>query len=68
MNKNGILRTQMVCAISVKKPCEDDRVRDHDHITGEYRGMAHDKCDLEEGKQNTRNYKTPVVFHNLKNY
>jgi hypothetical protein len=51
-----------------KKPCGDDRVRDHDHITGEYRGMAHNKCNLEEGKKNTRNYKIPVVFHNLKNY
>ena len=51
-----------------KKPCGEDRVRDHDHITGEYRGMAHNFCNLEEGKKNTRNYKIPVVFHNLKNY
>jgi hypothetical protein len=51
-----------------KKACGDDRVRDHDHLNGEYRGMAHNKCNLEEGKKNTRNYKIPVVFHNLKNY
>ena len=58
----------MVCAISCKKPCGVDRVRDHDHITGEYRGMAHKKCNLEEGKKNTKHYRVPVVFHNLKNY
>jgi hypothetical protein len=51
-----------------KKPCGEDRVRDHDHITGEYRGMAHNFCNLEEGKKNTEHYKIPVVFHNLKNY
>ena len=51
-----------------KKVCGDDKVRDHDHITGEYRGPAHSNCNLEEGKKNTRRYKIPVIFHNLKNY
>ena len=51
-----------------QKLCGEDRVRDHDHITGEYRGPAHSKCNLEEGKKNTRRYKVPVIFHNLKNY
>ena len=41
-----------------------DRVRDHCHLTGKYRGAAHSDCNL--------NYKftkrIPVVFHNLKNY
>ena len=28
------------------KPLEDDSVRDHCHITGEYRGAAHNACNL----------------------
>ena len=42
----------------------DDKVRDHCHFTGRYRGAAHNKCNL--------NYKKPkfthVVFHNLSGY
>ena len=48
--------------------CEEelgtDRVRDHCHLTGEYRGAAHGDCDLNL-KFTSR---IPVVFHNLKNY
>ena len=51
-----------------KKPLESDRVRDHDHLTGQYRGAAHNVCNLEEGKKRTRRYTIPVFFHNLKGY
>ncbi|KAK3718101.1 hypothetical protein QZH41_017198 [Actinostola sp. cb2023] len=41
-----------------------DRVRDHDHLTGLYRGVVHNECNL--------NYKftgnIPVVLHNLRGY
>lgn len=40
------------------------KVRDHCHITGKYRGAAHNKCNLEAKMP----YFIPVVFHNLKNY
>ena len=40
------------------------KVRDHDHITGEYRGAAHSKCNL----QLRRTYKIPVFFHNFRGY
>ena len=43
---------------------ESDKVRDHCHITGKYRGAAHNSCDTK--------YKIPkffpVVFHNLSGY
>eukprot|EP01050_Picozoa_sp_SAG11_P011911 SAG11_NODE_1295_length_5275_cov_3.069165_1_plen_108_part_10 len=47
------------CCHLRKKPfiSGEKRVRDHDHLTGQYRGAAHNKCNLEEGKKRTRNYK-----------
>ena len=51
-----------------KKDLGSDRVRDHDHLTGKYRGAAHNSCNLEEGKKRTRHYTIPVFFHNLKGY
>ena len=42
----------------------DVRVRDHCHVTGEYRGSAHEDCNLNFTLTN----KIPVVFHNLKGY
>ena len=41
-----------------------DRVRDHCHLTGIYRGAAHNKCNL----QYRRPKFIPVVFHNLSGY
>ena len=41
-----------------------DKVLDHDHLTGKYRGAAHNECNL--------NYKIPkhipILFHNLSGY
>ena len=43
---------------------ESDRVRDHCHVTGSYRGAAHNQCNL---KFKIPTF-IPVVFHNLKGY
>ena len=52
-----------VCHIC-EKTLDDDKVRDHCHLTGRYRGAAHNQCNL--------NYKLPkfypVIFHNLSGY
>ena len=52
-----------VCHIC-KKDLATDKVRDHCHITGKFRGAAHTKCNL--------NYRVPnfipVLFHNLSGY
>ena len=40
------------------------KVRDHDHISGEYRGAAHSYCNLLKRRQR----KIPIFFHNLRGY
>ena len=42
----------------------DDRVRDHCHYTGRYRGAAHNLCNLKYSKPNN----ISVFFHNLTGY
>ena len=41
-----------------------DKVRDHCHLTGRYRGAAHNQCNLKYRKLTF----TPVFIHNLTNY
>ena len=44
-----------------------DSVRDHCHITGKYRGAAHNACNLKL-RLNSKTTTIPVVFHNLRGY
>ena len=56
------------CHICEKKYKVDDvPVRDHCHITGKYRGSAHQTCNLKL-QISAEKIKIPVVFHNLKGY
>ena len=52
-----------ICHICNKK-LDNDKVRDHCHLTGKYRGAAHD--------YRNKNYQIPkffpVIFHNLTGY
>ena len=61
--EEGEFQFETVCHIC-EKPLKDDKVRDHCHLTGRYRGAAHGKCNLA--------YKLPdfypVIFHNLSGY
>ena len=43
---------------------ESDKVRDHCHITGKYRGPAHCNCNINMKICK----KLPIIFHNLRGY
>ena len=51
----------------VKYTDKDVRVRDHCHITGKFRGSAHQECNLKL-RIEPENIKIPVVFHNFRGY
>ena len=49
------------------KTLGDDKVRDHCHIVGSYRGAAHNECNLMY-RISKSGWKLPVGIHNLKDY
>ena len=69
-NKNLIMsekeeqfQSSNTCWISKKLIDDDDeKVRDHCHVTGKFRGAVHWSCILQLTK------KVPVIFHNLRGY
>ena len=57
-----------VCHICERKfTPSKQKVRDHCHITGKYRGAAHSDCNL-KWAISAEKLKIPVIFHNLKGY
>ena len=44
----------------------DEKVRDHDHLTGKYRGAAHNICNI-NCKQKSSSF-IPIFFHNFSGY
>ena len=51
-----------ICGEEIKNT--NDKVRDHCHYTGRYRGAAHNSCNLKYNKPKS----VPVFFHNLSGY
>ena len=58
-------RNNNICRFC-EKFIESDKVRDHCHLTGDYRGPAHSKCNINV-TQKQSNF-IPFVFHNFSNY
>ena len=52
---------------STKYTDKDVRVRDPCHITGKFRGSAHQECNLKL-RIKPEDIKIPVIFHNLRGY
>ena len=55
------------CSSCKSKFNNKDKVRDHDHITGKYRGAAHANCNSKL-RINPDNIEIPIFFHNLRGY
>ena len=58
-------RNDIICRFC-EKNIESDKVRDHCHLTGIYRGAAHSKCNINV-TQKQSNF-IPFIFHNFSNY
>ena len=56
------------CDEPLLRPQFRDAVRDHCHITGKYRGAAHNSCNRSYFRIDPKRAIIPVVFHNLKGY
>ena len=59
--------TCLFCAKPLLVANFKDSVKDHDHMTGTYRGAAHNECNFKL-KLNAKTAPIPVIFHNLKGY
>ena len=58
-------RNDNVCRFC-EKEIQSDKVRDHCHLTGKYRGPAHSKCNNNLTRKQS-NF-IPFIFHNFSNY
>ena len=58
-----IYNNSQICWIC-KEELNTDKVRDHCHVTGKFRGVAHNKCNLKLRIPK----KLPIIFHNLQGY
>ena len=62
-----IFKSVAHCHVCKKKTVGGEKVRDHCHFTGKFRGAAHSQCNLKY-KIDKQSYKLPILFHNLRGY
>ena len=61
-------KTMDGCHICGEKYTDKDvHIRDHCHITGKFRGSAHQECNLKL-RIKPEHLKIPIIFHNLRGY
>ena len=66
---NNTLKLWMGVTFVVKSTLTKDvPVRDHCHITGKFRGSAHQECCNLKLRIKPEDIKIPVIFHNLRGY
>ena len=53
-----------ICKKFIDNNNNEERVRDHCHVTGKFRGAAHQNCNVNF----ELNKKVPKIFHNLRGY
>ena len=58
-------RNDNICRFC-EKEILSDKVRDHCHLTGKYRGPAHSKCNINVTQDKSKFI--PFIFHNFSNY
>lgn len=58
-----IIQKAQVCYLC-RSPLKKDRVLDHDHLTGNFLGVAHNMCNLERQEQ----YRMACYAHNFSGY
>ena len=63
-NKDG--NDNIIICRFCKKSIDSDKVRGHCHLTGKYRGPAHNKCNINV-TQDWNNF-IPFIIHNFSNY
>ncbi len=59
-----IFENSKICSICAKPFGTQEKVRDHDHYTGKFRGAAHKGCNI----QMRKTYKVPIFLHNFRGY